>query len=131
MTSASGHFGTRLRSAVAGVLALLQTRLQLLGVEMQEESRRLLRLLAYAAAAFFFLGFGVILLALLCTVYFWDSHRWLALGLFTAAFLGLGLVTALMAFLTARQRCELFTASLAELARDQSLIRPDDGSERP
>lgn len=129
MTSASGSFGARLRGALAGVLALLQTRLQLLGVEMQEESRRLLRLLAYAAAAFFFLGFGVILLALLLTVYFWDSHRWLALGLFTAVFLGIGFISALMALRGACQRSGLFAASLAELARDQALIRPDDGGE--
>ena len=63
MAPAPGSLGSRLRSSIAGALGLLQTRLELLATEFQEEKLRLGSLLGYAAAAFFFLGFGVVLLA--------------------------------------------------------------------
>ena len=60
--------GSRLRSYAAGTLGILQTRLELLSTEFQEEKLRLGMLLGYAAAGFFFLGFGIVLLALFLTV---------------------------------------------------------------
>ena len=94
MAPAPGSLGSRLRGTIAGALGILQTRLELLATEFQEEKLRLGSLLGYAAAAFFFLGFGAVLLALFLTVLLWDSHRLLALGVFTALFLAFGLIAA-------------------------------------
>ncbi len=120
--------GARLREAAAGVLGILQTRLEILATEVEEEKLRLGALLAYAAAAFFLIGFGIVLLALFFTVLLWDSHRLLALGIFTALFIGFGTVAALAAARLGGQGSRLFSASIAELAQDRAMIRPDDES---
>jgi uncharacterized membrane protein YqjE len=121
--------GSRLRDYAAGALGILQTRLELLATELQEEKLRLGTLLGYAAAAFFFLGFGAVLLALFLTVLLWDSHRLLALGVFTAVFLAIGIIAALAAARIGRQGTRLFAASIAELAQDREMIRPDNEPE--
>ena len=130
MAPAPGSLGSRLRSSIAGAPGLLQTRLELLATEFQEEKLRLGALLGYAAAAFFFLGFGAMMLALFLTVLLWDSHRLLALGVFTAVFLAIGILAALAAARIGRQGSRLFAASIAELAQDREMIRPDDESEK-
>ena len=129
MAPAPGSLGSRLRSSIAGALGLLQTRLELLATEFQEEKLRLGSLLGYAAAAFFFLGFGAVMLALFLTVLLWDSHRLLALGIFTALFLAIGILAALAAARIGRQGSRLFAASISELAQDREMIRPDNESE--
>ena len=129
MAPAPGSLGSRLRSSIAGALGLLQTRLELLATEFQEEKLRLGSLLGYAAAAFFFLGFGAVLLALFLTVLLWDSHRLLALGIFTALFLAIGILAALAAARIGRQGSRLFAASIAELAQDREMIRPENEPE--
>lgn len=114
-----------LRRLAGTFAAILQTRLELLVTEAQEEKLRLVSLLAYAFAAFFFLGFGVVLLALLLTVLLWDSQRLLALGVFAALFLGAGTVAAIAALRGARAGSKLFAASLAELSRDRDALRDE------
>lgn len=129
MAPAPGSLGSRLRSSIAGALGILQTRLELLATEFQEEKLRLGALLGYAAAAFFFLGFGAMMLALLLTVLLWDSHRLLALGIFTALFLAIGILAALAAARIGRQGSRLFAASIAELAQDREMIKPENEPE--
>lgn len=129
MAPAPGSLGSRLRSSIAGALGILQTRLELLATEFQEEKLRLGTLLGYAAAAFFFLGFGAMMLALLLTVLLWDSHRLLALGIFTALFLAIGILAALAAARIGRQGSRLFAASIAELAQDREMIKPENEPE--
>ena len=129
MAPAPGSLGSRLRSSIAGALGLLQTRLELLATEYREEKLHLGSLLGYAAAAFFFLGFGAVMLALFLTVLLWDSHRLLALGIFTALFLAIGILAALAAARIGRQGSRLFAASIAELAQDREMIRPENESE--
>lgn len=129
MAPAPGSLGSRLRGTIAGALGILQTRLELLATEFQEEKLRLGSLLGYAAAAFFFLGFGAVMLALFLTVLLWDSHRLLALGVFAALFLAIGLSAALAALRIARQGSRLFAASIAELAQDREMLKPEHDAE--
>ena len=129
MAPAPGSLGSRLRGTIAGALGILQTRLELLATEFQEEKLRLGSLLGYAAAAFFFLGFGAVMLALFLTVLVWDSHRLLALGVFAALFLAIGLSAALVALRIARQGSRLFAASIAELAQDREMLKPEHDAE--
>ena len=129
MAPASGSLGSRLRGYAASGLAILQTRLELLATEVQEEKLRLGSLLGFAAAAFFFVGFGAVMLALFLTVLLWDSHRLLALGVFTALFLVIGLIAAAAAVRIGRQGSRLFAASIAELTQDREMIRPDNEPE--
>lgn len=114
-----------LRSLLGNGLALLQTRLELLSVEAQEEKVRLLSLLGYGAAAFVLLSFGLMFLAVLVTVLLWDSHRLLALGAFTAVFLTGGLIALAAVLRLARTPSKLFSASIAELAQDRAAMQPE------
>jgi uncharacterized membrane protein YqjE len=118
--SLKGLFGTS--------LALVQNRLQLLGVELAEERLRLLSLVTYGAVAFICLSAGLVFLAVFLTVLFWESHRLLALGVFSALFLGAGIATLLMALSYARAGSTLFKGSLAELARDREALAQGDST---
>lgn len=112
-----------LRGFLDSGLATLQTRLELLVVEAQEEKLRLSALLFNVVLASLLIGFGTVFLAAFLTVLFWDEHRLLALGLGTAALFGAGLFAASNAAGEIRRGSRLFAASLAELARDRDALR--------
>lgn len=120
-----GGLGARVRGVGATALAILKTRLELLATEVEEEKLRLGSLLAYAAAAAFFLGFGAVFLALFITVLLWDSQRLLALGIFTAVFLAVGAIATLAVVRLARRGSRLFSSSIAELSEDYDALRND------
>lgn len=117
-----GGVASSLRSLLGNGIALLQTRLELLSIEAQEERVRLLALLTYGALAFVLLSFGLMFLALLVTVLLWDSHRLLALGIFTAIFLTGGLIALFATLRQASTPSRLFAASIAELAQDRAAL---------
>lgn len=104
-------------------LTLLQTRLQLLATELEEERQRLLALLLWGAVAVLGLGAGLVFLAIFLTVLLWDSHRLLVLGIFTAVFLGTGLIAVYLACKLGRSPSGLFAASMVELGRDRAALR--------
>ena len=120
---ARGLFSS-LRGLLANSVALLQTRLELLSTELQEEKARVLGLLAYGAVALILLAAGTVFLAVFLTVLLWDSHRLLALGVATALFLGVGALSLAAAVRLARTKSRLFAASLAELAQDRAALEP-------
>lgn len=107
-------------------VTLLHNRLELLGVEVAEERRRLLSLLAYAGAAFLCLAAGLIFLSIFFTVLLWENNRLLALGVFAALFLGAGIASLTLVMSLARAGSNLFSASLAELRKDRDALTPGD-----
>jgi uncharacterized membrane protein YqjE len=109
-----------LRGLLAAGVAIVHTRLELLGIELQEEKARLLGLLAFGAAALVFLAAGLVFLAVFLTVLLWDSDRLLVLGIFASLFLASGAVALALALRHARAPSQLFAASLAELAQDRA-----------
>ena len=111
-----------LRTLVATLVGVLQTRLELLATEVEEERIRLTRLWLLTIAAVFFLGIGILTLTLFVIVLFWDTHRLLATGLLTAAYLTAGAVTAFAARRQAAGKSRLFTASLHELTKDHERL---------
>jgi uncharacterized membrane protein YqjE len=117
---AEGAFASLRRLLATGV-AIAQARLELLGVELQEEKARLLGLLAFGALALIFLAAGLVFLAGFLTVLLWNSDRLLVLGIFSTLFLAGGGGAAVVAWRYARQPSPLFAASLAELSRDRAM----------
>jgi len=113
-----------LRGLFATSIATLRIRLELLSTEIQEEKARVLGLLVYGAAALILLAVGIVFLAVFFTVLLWDSHRLLALGVFSALFLGAGGLALTIAMRLARAESRLFAASLAELAQDRAALDP-------
>ena len=115
---------TRLRQLLADAAELAQVRLELLSLEAREDIGQLLTLGVQAALAVVLLSFGLIFLALFLTVMLWDSQRLLALGIFSTAFLGGGVVLALLAWQRLRRGLRLFRASIQELRADRERLRP-------
>ncbi|TAH46955.1 MAG: hypothetical protein EYC67_07905 [Betaproteobacteria bacterium] len=104
-------------------LHAVQTRLELLAVEVQEEKLRVTSLLFNTLLSAVMLGFGLVFVAIFLTVLFWEEHRLLALGLACVVFLGGGVLTASNAAREIRRGSRLFAASLAELARDRDAVQ--------
>jgi uncharacterized membrane protein YqjE len=117
------RFSSSLRGLTSTVLELVQIRLELFSIEAQEEVLRVGALLVYGAVAVAFLSLGVVLLALLITVALWDTHRLLALGIFTGLFLVTGGVAAWLARERVRSGTYLFSASVEELRQDREGLR--------
>ncbi|PWB59105.1 MAG: hypothetical protein C3F18_01295 [Nitrosomonadales bacterium] len=113
-----------IKGLAASSVAIVRTRLELLSTEVAEEKERLLSLLWLGTAALFFIGLGIVFAALLLTVALWENHRLLVLGILTLLFLGLGGAALSMALKQARNGSKLFSASLAELSKDQDHLRP-------
>jgi uncharacterized membrane protein YqjE len=109
-------------------ITLLHNRLELLGVELAEERARLVSLLVYGAAAFLCIAVGLVFFAIFLTVLLWDSNRLLALGVFSALFLGAGIASLSLAMSLARSGSKLFSASLAELRKDREALATSDGT---
>lgn len=107
-------------------VTLLHNRLELLGVELAEERVRLISLVAYGAAAVVCIAAGLIFLAMFLTVMLWENNRLLALGIFSALFLGAGVASLTLAMSLARSGSKLFSASLAELRKDRDALAAVD-----
>lgn len=120
----------RLAESLHGIidagLQTVQTRLELLAVELQEEKLRITGLALNTVLAGLLLGFGLVFLMIFLTVLFWEEHRLLALGISTAVCIGGGLLAASNAARAFRSGTKLFTASLAEFARDRAALRKPD-----
>ena len=120
----------RLAESLHGIvdagLQTAQTRLELLAVELQAEKLRLTGLALNTVLAGLLLGFGLVFLMVFLTVLFWEEHRLLALGISTAVCIGGGLIAASNAERAFRRGTKLFSASLAELARDRAALREPD-----
>lgn len=114
--------GGGLRRRLDLLLQTAQTRLELLGVELQEEKLRLARLLLGTVIAGMLLAFALVFALLWLTVALWDTHRMLGLGLATFISLLLGLGAARAAARAWAAGSRLFAASLAELDRDRRAL---------
>lgn len=119
----SSRLAGRLQRIGDLLLALLQNRLELLGVELQQELQRLLAAVARAALALLLIGLGLFFAVALLVVLFWDDHRLWVLGGAAALFLLLG-VWLIRDAATRLQPREggLFAASVDELGRDRAAI---------
>lgn len=116
---ASGGLFDSLKTLSISLVGIVHTRLELLSTDIAEEREHLITLLVLVLLALFCLGVGVVLLAMLIVVAFWDSHRLLALGGVTGGFLIASAGMAWFALHKTRTRPRLFAASLAELSKDR------------
>lgn len=107
-----------LKRLTGTLLAIFQTRLELLSNEMEEERLRIKQMLLYGSVALFFFGLAIMLLTAFIVVLFWDSYRLLVLGGFAALFFVAGLLVLNALRRVAQEKSKLFSASLAELADD-------------
>ena len=128
MSDASPGLFASLRGFAATSVALVRTRLELLRIEAREEVGRLSGLILWAVAAVLLGIAGLVFLAVFITVLLWDSQRLLALGIFAALFLVGAAVSAFTAVRLARQKSQLFAASLTELRHDEEALKPGENT---
>jgi uncharacterized membrane protein YqjE len=113
-----------LRAVGETLVELVHVRGQLLGVELREEIERRRQALVLAAIAFAFLHVALLMLTLLVTVVFWDTHRVAAIAITTALYLALGVGTLVRLRTAIAAWPAPFAATLGELGRDFAGLRP-------
>jgi uncharacterized membrane protein YqjE len=104
-------------------LALLRTRLQILGTEIEEERIRFVRLALAVAAIAFCLQMAVLLFVVFMAVFLWETHRLATLGVFAALFLIAGVAGMLLLKQRLARRPKMFASSLSELAKDEERLQ--------
>lgn len=113
-----------LKRMVGTLLAISQTRLELLSNEIEEERLRIGQMLLYGGIALLCFGLAIMLLTVFIVVVFWDSHCLLVLGSLSALFFVAGLLLWNVLRRVAREKSKLFSASLAALASDRDRLAP-------
>jgi uncharacterized membrane protein YqjE len=113
-----------LKRLTGTVLAIIQTRLELLANELEEERLRVRQMLFYGSVALFFFALAIMLLTVFIVVVFWDSYRLQVVGGLTVLFSCAGLLVWNALHRIARSRPRLFAVSLAELADDIDRLTP-------
>ena len=116
--------GKRLLSSL---LNLVQTRLEIVATEFEEERARIKELVLYSVFALVFISLGVITLTVFVTLWLWELYGVHALGVMGLIFLGTGVAIALRARSNERVRPRLFSTTLTELSKDRQTLR--DGHE--
>jgi uncharacterized membrane protein YqjE len=115
----SGGLLQSLRNLGATLIALVQTRLELLATDIEEERLRLLQILFWAAGALFFFGVGMLILTLLAVLLLWDEHRIGAIVGLAAVFFAIGVGLAIGVRNRMQARSRIFASSVEELAKDR------------
>ncbi|MGF6371188.1 putative membrane protein YqjE [Paraburkholderia sp. RAU6.4a] len=115
-----------LRRILSSVFAILQTRLELVGIELAEEKDRLLGVLFLGLAATMLATMALIALTALVAITFWDTYRWQALAGITAVYAIAGLACALKARSGLRNAPMIFEATIAEFEKDREAFRSRD-----
>ena len=127
--AAGGGLLVSLRRLLASTLELAKVRLELIGVELEEQKQRILGALVWAAIGVMLLGVAVLLLAGCIVLLFGEAYRLHALAVLALAF-GAGGTFALR---YARSHLQTppgaFDASATELAQDRAALAPQDGGE--
>jgi uncharacterized membrane protein YqjE len=106
------------------VLGLAQTRLELIGNELQLELLLAFDALMRGAAGLLLIAIGLLFFTAFVVALFWDSYRLVALGLSAGIFVAIGTALLLAARRRLQQVGQVFAASLAELAQDREQLRP-------
>lgn len=118
MRNASGvGLFAALKGIPATLLTILQTRLQLLGNELQTAKLNVLRDLSLVLAMVAFAGMGLVLAVVLALSLLWDQ-RVFVLSFLSVLFIGLAVACYAMLRKSSLSPDGVFAASLAELQED-------------
>jgi uncharacterized membrane protein YqjE len=121
--SNAGLVGTA-KSMLSTVVAAVETRLEILGTEIQAEGVRLTRLVLWGTAGLFCLFLGIALFAMFMVVLFWDTHRLAVLGLLAGVFLGSGVVIGIgIAAIVRGPKTPPLAETLDVLAKDRERLQ--------
>ncbi len=114
----SGFFNS-LKQLLSTALDIAQVRLELVGVEVELEKRRIFDGLLWCAMALLCLGIGLVLFCGFIILLLWDSYRLAAVGTLALACLGCGALLLLHAKKRMHNPKTMFDSSLNELNQDK------------
>ncbi len=106
------------------IVGMVETRLRLAVVELEEEKANVIQLLMMAGVTLLFTAFGLMTLLVLLFLAIDPTHRLMALGITTAVLLGLALIGAIWTITKAR-RSTLLGATRRQLEIDRELLEED------
>lgn len=113
-----------LKRTLSTLLAIAQTRLQLVSTELREEIGRAVELLAWGFVALFSAGIGLFLGALVVIFAFWETHRVVVSILMVGFFFLLAGTAALVVVAKLKDRPPPFDTTLTEFTRDIEGLEP-------
>lgn len=116
-----GLFGS-LRSALANLIELAHTRLELISVEMEARLLNSRHVMLWSVVALFSASLAMLMFTFTLLIVFWDTHRLLASGVITAFFALLAVAAALVVRHRVRHRPRLLGATISELKRDAAAL---------
>jgi uncharacterized membrane protein YqjE len=112
---------TRLRRIAGTLLGVLQTRIELFGLELREEKLRLAESLLWAVGFFFFGQVGLLLLTMALVLVFRD-HAVLVLVLFGVVYAGMAIGCGLALRQRLKNRPSPFGGTVEELKKDREWL---------
>ncbi|MCJ7452574.1 MAG: phage holin family protein [Steroidobacteraceae bacterium] len=127
-SAAPGPAANLLQSATrlgGTLLAVVQTRVELLTTEISEDVERGVRFLLWGLVAVLAAVLGLLLAGITLIIYYWDTHRMAAAVGVTAAFVVLSAVAAWVARARLHEKPKLLDATRTELRRDVDALRGD------
>ncbi|KAA9002828.1 hypothetical protein FJU30_02560 [Affinibrenneria salicis] len=107
------------------VVGMVETRLRLAVLELEEEKANLIQLLMMAGLTLLFAAFGLMSLFALAIWGIDPQYRFIALTSITAVLLGLALIIGIWTLVKVR-RSTLLSATRKELKADRDLLEEDD-----
>ena len=119
---ARGGLFDSLRALLGTLAAMAQTRVELLGTELEEEIHRIVVMLLGAMAVLALCSLALLFGAVLVVTVFWDTHRNAAVAGVGIAFLALAAITGMVLRSNVRRRSRLLAATVVELERDRQLL---------
>jgi uncharacterized membrane protein YqjE len=120
-TGHGGLFGS-VKNLAATLIAMGQTRLELLSNDIEEERAWLTSMLAWVLIALFFAALAVVLATLLVVVVFWDSYRLQAIIVMICLFVAAAGISWRIICNKSKNKPRLFSASIAELSKDREQL---------
>lgn len=108
---------------LSSLLAVAQTRLELLSVDLSEAQQHLIALALMTITALFALLIGTVLATLVLVLAYWDSNRLLVLTVLSLGYLALGSTITVIAVRQAQRLPRVFAASIAELSKDRQQLQ--------
>ncbi len=115
-----------LRRLAATFVEILETRIQLVATELEEERARVRDLLLYGLLTLFFVSLGLLMLTAYVVILYWDTHRLNVVGAFAALYGGAGMIAGLMLWRRIKSHPRLFASTLSELSKDRNQLRGPD-----
>ncbi|MHB8347852.1 MAG: phage holin family protein [Acidiferrobacterales bacterium] len=113
-----------LRRMLSTLIGILETRVDLVATEIEEQGLRVAQLIALAFLVLFFFTLSVIFGTVAVVVAFWNSNPILVLGGIAVFYLVLAISLGVVWRMRSRARPRLLSATLAELARDREELDP-------